>query len=181
MTAQSSIPTALIAKTPTFTVLAAETAPWIDVSTDISRYETSSDDEEVSDSDAYAFNYYFLLLAVFAFFVAALLWYLHRRRAKKRALVRRSGQHALARDIEGWAGTRRFMHGRYRPSNAVLVRQNEGLNEHGEAPPPYQPKVDGPTVDVTIPLQTLSRDENERSHPPQYYSGTRTQPDSNAR
>jgi hypothetical protein len=181
MTGQSLIPTVLVAKTPTFTVLAAETAPRIDASTDISRYDISPDDEGVSDADVHAFNYYFLLLAVFAVFVAALLWYFHHRRAKKRALMRRGGQHALARDMEGWAGTRRFMHGHYRPSNAVLVRQHEGLNEHGEAPPPYQPKTDGPTVDLTIPLQTLSRDENDRSHPPQYYSDTRAQPDSNAR
>lgn len=48
----------------------------------------------------------------------------------------------------------------------------EGLNEAGEAPPPY--KKDGVNVGgvddagLTIPMQTLQRDEHRNSKPPEY-------------
>lgn len=128
---------------------------------------------EESGREAKTFNYYFLLLAVLVILIAMIFWFLHRRRLRRREFWRQSGEQALARDVEGWANPRRFMHGRYRANDAVPLRQTadrcEGLDEHGEAPPPYQSKPEDTTVTVTIPLRTLPRDGSERSQPPQYH------------
>lgn len=89
-----------------------------------------------------------------------------------------SGQNALARDMEGWVNTRRWFHGAWRPNQTrAFVRREEGLDEHGEAPPPYQPKDDvtvaeGPPQDparlLAVPLRTLSRDDVGSGRPPEY-------------
>ncbi|KAF2243948.1 hypothetical protein BU26DRAFT_436278 [Trematosphaeria pertusa] len=125
------------------------------------------------------FNYYFLFLAVFGVAVAVFLWWLHRRRKRRKEQMRLSGQNALARDLDGWINTRRWFHGAWRHNQTTaFVRREEGLNEHGEAPPPYQPKSDvtaahdgiaqDPATRLAIPLRTLSRDEIEQSRPPEY-------------
>ncbi|KAF2110695.1 hypothetical protein BDV96DRAFT_500757 [Lophiotrema nucula] len=127
------------------------------------------------------FNYYFLFLAAFGVLVAVGLWWLHRRRKRRKELMRLSGQNALARDLDGWVNSRRWMYGRWRHNQAAaFVRQEEGLDENGEAPPPYQPKGETTvsqsnatpdrqaTNDIMIPLRTLSRDEIERTRPPEY-------------
>ncbi|KAF2260584.1 hypothetical protein CC78DRAFT_547422 [Lojkania enalia] len=126
------------------------------------------------------FNYYFLFLAVFGVLVALCLWWVHKRRKKRKEMMRQSGQNALARDLDGWTNTRRWMHGRWRHNQTGFVRREEGLDENGEAPPPYQPKSDI-TVDqsnirathdtasgLTIPLRTLSRDEINTIRLPDY-------------
>lgn len=94
--------------------------------------------------------------------------------------MRLSGQNALARDLDGWINTRRWFHGTWRHNQtAAFVRREEGLNEHGEAPPPYRPKSDvtvtqgqegthDPASGLTIPLRTLSRDDIEQNRPPEY-------------
>ncbi|KAF2025891.1 hypothetical protein EK21DRAFT_26426, partial [Setomelanomma holmii] len=129
--------------------------------------------------DATVFNYYFLFLAAFAVLIAALLWWLHRQRKRRKEQMRLSGHNALSQDLEGWAGARRFMHGRHGRYQTSLVRREEGLNEHGEAPPPYQPKSEDtvalePTAGAenaaspTIPLRTLPRGTATRAGPPEY-------------
>lgn len=138
-------------------------------------YPTADDSTQQPVHDAYVFNYYFLFLALFAVLIAALLWWLHLRRKRQKQQRRLSGQHALARDFEGWAGARRFMHGRYgRYHTSARLRHMEGLNEHGEAPPPYQPK-DEITVEarqdtsgLAVPLRTLARLGHDRTQPPGY-------------
>jgi len=82
------------------------------------------------------------------------------------------------------------VHGSWRGgAGGGLSRREEGLNEHGEAPPPYQPQTDATTagnVDaegsealqpgtaqdavtgLTIPLRTLSRDGRATLKPPKY-------------
>ncbi|KAL6712175.1 hypothetical protein ACN47E_000052 [Coniothyrium glycines] len=128
----------------------------------------SSDHER----DEAAFNYYFLFLGAFGAAICVILWWLHRRRRKRKEQVRLNGQHALARDMEGWAGTRRLLHGLQH--GGTFVRREEGLDERGEAPPPYQPKsettvvVESANPGVTIPLRTLSRDAGEGTRPPEY-------------
>ncbi|KAL5116380.1 hypothetical protein ACEQ8H_005728 [Pleosporales sp. CAS-2024a] len=125
--------------------------------------------------NASVLNYYFLFLFVLALVIAALVLWLHRRKLERKQRLRQGGQHALARDLEGWAGARRFMHGRYRPYQAsARLRPEEGLNEHGEAPPPYEPKnqvtvgsVQGSGTEVALPLQALTRDGHTRA-PPDY-------------
>lgn len=127
------------------------------------------------------FNYYFLFLALFGVLVAALLWWLHRRRKQQKQLARQGGQEALARDLEGWTGTRHFFHGRYaRNQDAAFIRRAEGLDEHGHAPPPYRPKRDMVMIQeppeaariaadrVSVPLRTHTGDQAE-SLPPGYY------------
>ncbi|KAF2468435.1 uncharacterized protein BDR25DRAFT_180463, partial [Lindgomyces ingoldianus] len=126
------------------------------------------------------FNYYFLFLAIFGLLVAVSLWLIHRRRKRRKEQMRLSGQNALARDLDGWVNTRRWMHGSWRHNQTGFVRREEGLDEHGEAPPPYEPKSettvgqDGvstnrqPAGGLAIPLRTLQRDEIERSRPPEY-------------
>ncbi|KAF2193711.1 hypothetical protein K469DRAFT_745205 [Zopfia rhizophila CBS 207.26] len=127
------------------------------------------------------FNYYFLFLALFGVVVAVFLWWIHRRKKRRKEQLRLSGQNALARDLDGWVNTRRWMHGGWRHNHtAAFVRREEGLDERGEAPPPYEPKADTaggqgdaqPVQDsaseLTVPLRTLQRDDIERSRPPEY-------------
>jgi hypothetical protein len=126
--------------------------------------------------DGTVFNYYFLFLAAFGVLVAAALWWVHQKRKQRKQQLRLRGQHALARDLEGWAGTRRFMHGRYsRYQASARTIRAEGSDERGEAPPPYQPKYDAtvravhdPGNEVTIPLWALTREGSDRRRPPQY-------------
>jgi hypothetical protein len=109
------------------------------------------------------FNYYFLFLALLVAIVALLLWYIHRHRKRGQEQVRLRGRHALVQDVE----------------QAVLRRNQlpfvEGLNESGEAPPPYKPKDDKTTIveatendGITIPPRVLSRDGTERVYLPDY-------------
>lgn len=146
---------------------------------DIFSAATSPDDTSTPNNPV--FNYYFLFLALFGVLVAVLLWWIHREKKRRKELTRLSGQNALARDLEGWTNTRRFMHGRYnRNHRTAFIRGEEGFDEHGEAPPPYQPKSDMTKAQessqaaqdaaglLTIPLGALPRDEIERARPPAY-------------
>lgn len=115
------------------------------------------------------FNYYFLFLALLAAILAALLWWMHRQRRREREQTRLRGQHALVRDVERWT--------MYRRRQAPVV---EGLNESGEAPPPYQPKDDTVTTpehftdamdgagSITIPPRALSRNDTGHVLLPDY-------------
>ena len=89
-----------------------------------------------------------------------------RRRKQKLAHQRSTGQNALARDLEGWAGARRWAGGRWRGGGRDEI---EGLDERGEAPPPYMPKVPERAVignggEHGIPLRGLG----EQRKPPDY-------------
>jgi len=133
-------------------------------------------DDDTDDAELYPeerqnasfFNYYFLLLGVLAGFILVAIWLIHRRKVRRRALWPRNGQQALARDADAWPGTRRLLHGRCRATNSVLLRPTEGLDERGEAPPPYQPKSEVSSTTIAIPLRILPADGSERSLPPQY-------------
>jgi len=114
------------------------------------------------------YKYFYLLLGMLAGLILVAAWLIHRRKVRRRALRRLNGQPASARDVEAWPGTRRLLHGRYRATNSVLLRPTEGLDEHGEAPPPYQPKSGVNSTTIAIPLRVLSANESERSLPPQY-------------
>jgi hypothetical protein len=122
--------------------------------------------------DTIVFNYYFLFLAALALLVIGLVWYFHVQRARRKHEQRVSGQHALARDLEGWAGGRRFMAGRYGRDQAAGRAREEGLDENGDAPPPYQLKneVNVGTGEVAVPLRAVVRDEGR---PPGYSAETR--------
>jgi cbb3-type cytochrome oxidase subunit 3 len=130
------------------------------------------------------FNYYFLFLAALCVLLVALLWWVHRQRKRRKQQLHLNGQHALARDLEGWAGARRFMHGRHgQYLTPAHTRREEGLDEHGDAPPPYQPKSDvtvetvqDPGREIAIPLQALLQNEHDRARPPGYTVAVGIQP-----
>lgn len=119
-------------------------------------------------------NYYFVFLAliiIVAGLAAFLIW---RRRRKYGAILRAGRENALQRDLDGWdpvRARRRYWQGRWR---SVDASREEGLNEHGEAPPPYVPKTSdnenglGPREHgPAVPLETLSR-EQAGLKPPDY-------------
>ncbi|MCJ1482166.1 hypothetical protein MMC06_002328 [Schaereria dolodes] len=123
-------------------------------------------------------KYYFLLLGLLIVLIVAVYWMLVRRRRRKIAQSRNGRHSALARDLEGWPGGRRWAQGRWRTAIGGEPRPEEGLNERGEAPPPYVPtehesRSIGRTLmrdmDHSIPLQNLSIDE---AKPPDYEHGT---------
>ncbi|KAF2404048.1 hypothetical protein EJ06DRAFT_471777 [Trichodelitschia bisporula] len=108
-------------------------------------------------------NYYFVFAALLVMFMFLGAYLLHLRKKKIKERSRNSGHNALARDLDGWVGSRRWMYGNWR--QAPPPRQ-EGLNELGEAPPPYKPE---PGQELPqIPLQTLARDPQDRASPPDY-------------
>jgi hypothetical protein len=146
------------------------TTPTKPATPDVFPNSSSSSEEPVHDASV--FNYYFLFLAVFGVFLAALLWWLRLRRRRQKQQQRLNGQQALARDFEGWAGARRFMHGRYgRHAASVQVRREDGLDEDGEAPPPYYPKSDtgrDPESGLAIPLRAVPSGGNQQVELPGY-------------
>ncbi|EUC50011.1 hypothetical protein COCMIDRAFT_83029 [Bipolaris oryzae ATCC 44560] len=131
--------------------------------------------EDETPHEVSAFKYYFLLIGVLVVMVAFLLWYLNRRTKHRREFFGQDSEQPPARDIQTWSQPRRFMYGIYEASNSFLSRQSEGPDQNGDAPPPYQPKSRAPTIDVEIPLPTLSRSLSQRSQhsqPPHYPSST---------
>lgn len=84
--------------------------------------------------------------------------------------LRNNQQSALARDLETWPGRRRGGGGRWRFGGADS-RVEEGLDERGEAPPPYLKELDpvhhGSGTEME--LQNQSRGE---AKPPDYEEGS---------
>lgn len=120
--------------------------------------------QEQIDDNTRVLNYYFLFIVLVAAALAAFLWLIFRHRKRKQELIRLRGQHALVQDVERWA-TRR------RDQPPVI----EGLDESGEAPPPYKPKSDTSATidtvdltDITRPPRALSRDEMGNTRLPDY-------------
>lgn len=119
-------------------------------------------------------NYYFVFLALIVCFAGLAAFFMYKRKKKYGMIIRQSREGALQRDLNTWdpiRARRRYWQGRWRSTDHS---QEEGLNEFGEAPPPYVPKtsdgesghqngVNGPAV----PLQTLSR-EQAGLKPPDY-------------
>jgi hypothetical protein len=137
-------------------------------------------------------NYYFVFLALFLALLFLGLYGLHRRRKIKKARLHNNRQTALARDVDGWAPNgRRWVHGgwasRFDRHNRFGARalerdsEEEGLDEYGEAPPPYKARTSGERGTQTgtapagsdhagnmptVPLRTLSR--GAVGKPPEY-------------
>ncbi|KAG9236411.1 hypothetical protein BJ875DRAFT_231249 [Amylocarpus encephaloides] len=107
----------------------------------------------ISSQNAHVFNYYFLIVAVAAVLFCFCLLYIGKRKKQKAALLRRNSQRALAQDVAGF----RERFGRPRNNNGMVfwngraTRQREqerveGLDERGEAPPPYVPGTKPPSL-----------------------------------
>ena len=84
-------------------------------------------------------NYYFLLLAVFIIVVLVIYWSLSRQRKANLARRQSTQQDALALDVtgSGWRSAPGRWRRHYGGSRDLRSREEEGLNERGEAPPPY--------------------------------------------
>ncbi|KAL8848075.1 MAG: hypothetical protein Q9221_006877 [Calogaya cf. arnoldii] len=141
----------------------------------------SNQSEEDHSNDDSILNYYFLLLALILIMFGILYLTFARRQRQRRALHRQNSQRALARDLERWGGGGPLGPGRFRlPRNNNGVRPSrpqteEGLNESGEAPPPYVPEEPKPAyvrgalgVGNSIPLHDLSTMDHK---PPDYGEG----------
>lgn len=130
---------------------------------------TADDSDDLPPSNVV--NYYFLLLAVLVLIVLALLWTFHRRRKRNLAISRNGRQGALAQDLEGWGGNRRWAaHSGGRGWRNVFGghgQRREGRgegdsNERGEAPPPYEYVSEQPGPARVI----LGRSRNGESNRP---------------
>ncbi|KAL9128948.1 MAG: hypothetical protein Q9217_002464 [Psora testacea] len=120
-------------------------------------------------------NYYFLLLAVFIVVIVAIYWSLSRKRKASLARQQSTQQDALAMDLSrsGW----RTVPGRWRrhyvSSRDVTLREEEGLNERGEAPPPYlkEPEevhLNGRERDEDVELRSWNGRGMREGKPPGY-------------
>lgn len=100
-------------------------------------------------------NMYFLMLAALVILLLAGLWYWQQNRRRKR--VRSAGRRrsALEQDLElpfgrpTWLGLSR------------REREEEGVDERGEAPPPYAPPPEQPPEPPIRPEQAHVREERE--------------------
>ena len=134
-----------------------------------------SQDFNNQQSNTGILNYYFLLLGVFIIIVALVWWALVRRNKRKTVLSRNNRESALARDLGDTPAGRRWGNGRF-----GFTRQpgpEEGLDERGQAPPPYMPAPPqaafhpdttqyGPGAGHVIPLQDLA---GHGPKPPEYH------------
>lgn len=129
--------------------------------------DTSDDSSDRKSSSL--LNYYFVFLALFVVLLIGGIYFIHKRKRAIKAQARNSGQNALARDVAGWDNARRWVHGGWRVGpNSGLHRREEGLNELGEAPPPYEPPTAARSSSrqeecrdehyIAMPMRTLSRD-----------------------
>ena len=146
--------------------------------------------EDAPSIEHISFNYYLLFLGVPVTLVALVCFHIYRHRATQR----QNGQQTEARYVGEWPRIRSLVRGTYGINDSVVSRQPEGLNEHvpnvdvhvedgpnenGEAPPPYQPKVEETEAVVAISLQALQMDETVRREavgehmPPQYTAAER--------
>ena len=91
------------------------------------------------DTPSGAVEYYYVFVALAIFLVALAVWISVRWRTKLKAQHRDARGAALAQDVDGWPNTRRWFLGTWR-SEPDHRRQalEEGLDERGQAPPPYR-------------------------------------------
>ncbi|KAH0563368.1 hypothetical protein GP486_002058 [Trichoglossum hirsutum] len=95
----------------------------------------------VKERESSVVNLYFLLLFLLALLVAVIYYFVRRRRREKSARLRNRRHNALVRDLAGWPGTNRSRTGGRRGlgNSSGHGDMEEGLDERGEAPPPYEP------------------------------------------
>lgn len=105
-------------------------------------------------------NVYFLLLALVVIVFAAGWWVVRRRKKEKMARSQNRGQNALARDVQNWSRQNRWVYSGWRGGRSTSRHSaQEGLDERGEAPPPYKPPT--PPVEAQ---GTLSQDARSGGH-----------------
>lgn len=117
-------------------------------------------------------NSYFLLLVIFVAIIIIACCFVLRRRRRKVARLQGNRQVSLAQGLQAWTGGRRWVHTRWRSEPRV-----EGLDERGEAPPPYMPERPAEThaasgsraTEGPIPLQDIHK-------PPEYEEAATSSP-----
>ena len=144
-------------------------APAVPSATDHANYTASTKDDGTSDKGV--LDYYFLLILVFVIIIFLVYWSIARRRKKRIANLRNHQQSALARDVESWPGRRNRVGGRWRMMGVeVDPRAQEGLDERGEAPPPYLKEPEPAHHDARAGLEMHDMGRNE-GKPPEYEAG----------
>ncbi|KAF2674348.1 hypothetical protein BT63DRAFT_419643 [Microthyrium microscopicum] len=137
------------------------------------------------------YQYFFLILILLVIAILVLLFVLRRRNQRRKSLQASLGRHALARDLESWQPGQQTGRSAAPPSTARrwvqrynnrfgtrlgrTSEEDEGLNEYGEAPPPYKAQEAAlesrPPTNTTmtstlnepaVPLRTLSRNVADR-------------------
>ena len=145
----SAIPTTL--QTSTF----SNPSPSSSASTTPTNDPPPNDDDgssslEDTSSGPRTFNYYFVIVAVAALLFCLALLYFGKRKKQKAALMRRNSQRALAQDVAGFGARTRGGRARNNGRNFWNTRREnestEGLDERGEAPPPYVPGGKPPSI-----------------------------------
>ncbi|KAI9855362.1 MAG: hypothetical protein M1813_009820 [Trichoglossum hirsutum] len=93
------------------------------------------------DRESSFVNLYFLLLFLLAVLGAIIYYFVRRRRREKSARSRNRRHNALVRDLASWPGMNRSRTGGRRGlgNSSGHGDMEEGLDERGEAPPPYEP------------------------------------------
>jgi hypothetical protein len=142
---------------------------------DPSDYNGSEDTGNGGNMSVYYFVFFALLICI-AVLCVYFVWRRRRNALMIRPNARGQGYH---RDVREWDTMRYRRHYWNTNSRNEQASREEGLNENGEAPPPYMPKEDeetGNTVsqangqraqgertpvpgEPSIPMQTLSRDQ----------------------
>ncbi|KAH8599364.1 hypothetical protein B0O99DRAFT_683339 [Bisporella sp. PMI_857] len=113
------------------------------------------------------FNFYFLIVAIIAILLCGTALFISRLKKKRMMQHQDGGQHALERDVESWRT--QLGVGRAGRSRST-IRTAEGLDERGEAPPPYAPGSKPPSVRTqwpeSVPLcsRYVAERDSERSN-----------------
>lgn len=98
------------------------------------------------------FNYYFVIVAVVAVIFVLAVFYIGKRKKQKAAMLRSNSRAALARDVEVFRNRFGMGRGAIRRTQGgggevhTPDERTEGLNERGEAPPPYNPGSKPPSI-----------------------------------
>jgi hypothetical protein len=123
--------------------------------------DTSNDANNNENIQHAVFNYYFLIVAVVVILLCVGILYFRSRKKRKAALIRSHSQRALAQDVAGFRnrwGINRVGGIPYLPNNRGRSDPEEGLDERGEAPPPYVPGPKPPSIrmiDGVLPVGSV--------------------------
>lgn len=138
---------------------------------------SDSDGSGDGDDSPRMSTYYFVFFALLICIAVLCIYFVWRKRRNALTVRGNARVSGYQRDLREWDTPRyrrQYWNTNFR--NAEVTRE-EGLNEHGDAPPPYMPKEDenigsdgpqangqlghgqGGSSDPAIPLQTLSRDQ----------------------
>jgi len=121
------------------------------------------------------FNYYFIIVAIVVILFVITMLYIGKRKKQKAAIMRSNSQRALAQDVEGLRNRFGMGRGAMRRAHAGglgpgvgerrgVDERTEGLDELGEAPPPYIPGDKPPSLrssDGVAVRQVRSREGDE--------------------